>query len=177
MATEYIGLLATMKIPYNVVHVSGDVLFAARGGKVHSFNLETNTHLSTWKHPDVDKVDAAVKTITDAASSEKPVSPVPEVIAGVDNDEPPAKRQKVDEVAVEETQTESKKKSGKKSKNRQNNLDRPKDQLSRVPDRPVVTHMASTSDGAHVVAVTGHDKVIWVFSHDGKGNLTEMSRR
>lgn len=174
-----------MKIPYNVVHVSGNVLFAARGGRIHSFNLTDNTHLTSWKHPDVDKVDAAVKTNTnsDLASSEVPVSSVV-----VEGDEPPAKRQKVatDETVVDEqeedkegenVQVGGKKKSGKKSKNRQKNLDRPKEQYSKVPDRPVVTHLTSTSDGSHVLAITGHDKVIWVFSHDGNGTLTELSKR
>lgn len=176
-----------MKIPYNVVHVSGSVLFAARGGKIHSFSLDDGTHISTWKHPDVDKVDAAVKAISDEASSEKPVSQEPAVTEGEGSDEPPAKRQKVEEPkdeAVKETeqtedpdkQASGKKKGGKKSKNR--NQPRNKEQnISRVPDRPVVTHLTSTSDGSHVLAITGHDKAIWVFENDGKGNLTQLSKR
>ncbi|EEU46443.1 uncharacterized protein NECHADRAFT_79056 [Fusarium vanettenii 77-13-4] len=175
-----------MKIPYNVVHVSGSVLFAARGGKIHSFSLDDGAHLSTWKHPDVDKVDAAVKAISDEASSEKPVSQEPTVAEGEANDEPPAKRQKVEEPkdeAVKETEQEDpdkqasgKKKGGKKSKNR--NQPRNKEHnISRVPDRPVITHLTSTSDGSHVLAITGHDKAIWVFENDGKGNLTQLSKR
>ncbi|KAL2694135.1 hypothetical protein Neosp_000705 [[Neocosmospora] mangrovei] len=175
-----------MKIPYNVVHVSGSVLFAARGGKIHSFSLDDGAHLSTWKHPDVDKVDAAVKAISDEASSEKPVSQEPTVVEGEANDEPPAKRQKVEEPkdeAVKETEQEDpekqasgKKKGGKKSKNR--NQPRTKEHnISRVPDRPVITHLTSTNDGSHVLAITGHDKAIWVFENDGKGNLTHLSKR
>lgn len=175
-----------MKIPYNVVHVSGSVLFAARGGKIHSFSLDDGAHLSTWKHPDVDKVDAAVKAISDEASSEKPVSQEPAVVEGEVSDEPPAKRQKVEEPkdeAVKETEQEDpekqasgKKKGGKKSKNR--NQPRNKEHnISRVPDRPVITHLTSTSDGSHVLAITGHDKAIWVFENDGKGNLTQLSKR
>ncbi|KAJ4236016.1 tRNA (guanine-N(7)-)-methyltransferase non-catalytic subunit trm82 [Fusarium solani] len=176
-----------MKIPYNVVHVSGSVLFAARGGKIHSFNLDDGAHLSTWKHPDVDKVDAAVKAISDEASSEKPVSQEPVTAEGEGGDEPPAKRQKVEEPkdeAVKETeqtedpdkQASGKKKGGKKSKNR--NQPRNKEHnISRVPDRPVITHLTSTSDGSHVLAITGHDKAIWVFENDGKGNLTQLSKR
>ncbi|KAJ4323455.1 tRNA (guanine-N(7)-)-methyltransferase non-catalytic subunit trm82 [Fusarium piperis] len=177
-----------MKIPYNVVHVSGSVLFAARGGKIHSFNLDDGAHLSTWKHPDVDKVDAAVKAISDEASSEKPVSQEPAVVEGEGGDEPPAKRQKVEEPkdeAVKETeqteepaenQASGKKKGGKKSKNR--NQPRSKEHnISRVPDRPVITHLTSTGEGSHVLAITGHDKVIWVFENDGKGNLAQLSKR
>ncbi|RSL84541.1 hypothetical protein CEP51_003854 [Fusarium floridanum] len=176
-----------MKIPYNVVHVSGSVLFAARGGKIHSFSLDDGAHISTWKHPDVDKVDAAVKAISDEASSEKPVGQETAVVEGEGSDEPPAKRQRVEEPkdeAVKETeqtedpdkQASGKKKGGKKSKNR--NQPRNKEQnISRVPDRPVVTHLTSTSDGSHVLAITGHDKAIWVFENDGKGNLTQISKR
>lgn len=177
-----------MKIPYNVVHVSGSVLFAARGGKIHSFSLDDGAHLSTWKHPDVDKVDAAVKAISDEASSEKPVSQEPAVAEGEGDDEPPAKRQKVEEPkdeAVKEAeqaeeavdkQASGKKKGGKKSKNR--NQPRSKEHnISRVPDRPVITHLTSTSDGSHVLAITGHDKAIWVFESDGKGNLAQLSKR
>ncbi|KAF4976351.1 hypothetical protein FZEAL_6971 [Fusarium zealandicum] len=177
-----------MKIPYNVVHVSGNVLFAARGGKLHSFSLDDGTHLSTWKHPDVDKVDAAVNAISAGVSSEKPVSEEPEA----DADEPPAKRQKVEEPKNETTeageddakdgkqdednQSAAQKKGGKKSKNKQ--VQRSKEHnISRVPDRPVITHLTSTLDGSHIVAVTGHDKVIWVFENDGKGSLAQLSKR
>ncbi|KAM6539563.1 tRNA (guanine-N(7)-)-methyltransferase non-catalytic subunit trm82, variant 2 [Fusarium falciforme] len=175
-----------MKIPFNVVHVSGSVLFAARGGKIHSFSLDDGAHLSTWKHPDVDKVDAAVKAISDEASSEKPVSQEPVAAEGEGSDEPPAKRQKVEEPKEEavkgteqedpDKQASGKKKGGKKSKNR--NQPRNKEHnISRVPDRPVITHLTSTSDGSHVLAITGHDKAIWVFENDGKGNLTQLSKR
>ncbi|KOS18876.1 tRNA (guanine-N(7)-)-methyltransferase non-catalytic subunit trm82 [Escovopsis weberi] len=49
--------------------------------------------------------------------------------------------------------------------------------LARVPDRPVVTHLTSSADGRHLLAITGHDKVIWVLAHDGAGRLAELSRR
>lgn len=187
-----------MKIPYNVLHVSGNVLFAARGGKIHSFSLDDGTHLSTWKHLDVDKVDAAIKTITDEVANKDPVTVAPEAAEGGDGDEPPAKRQRVeepkddadkpvgDEVAQEskaaEGSGEKKDKGkpnqkGKKNKNKQNNQSRKDTQISKVPDRPVITHLTSTGDGAHLLAITGHDKAIWVFEHDGKGQLVQLSRR
>jgi tRNA (guanine-N(7)-)-methyltransferase subunit TRM82 len=183
-----------MKIPYNVVHVSGDVLYAARGGKIHSFSLQDGSHLSTWKHPDVDKVDAAVKAISGEVSSEKLASQDPVDAEGDDNDDgPPAKRQKTEEPKdettpadsnvqedkknAEEVKAEGKKKGGKKSKDRRNQQ-RPKEHnISRVPDRPVVTHLTSTSDGSHVLAITGHDKAIWVFECDERGSLKELSKR
>lgn len=187
-----------MKIPYNVLHVSGNILFAARGGKLHSFNLDDGTHLSTWKHLDVDKVDAAVKTIADEAASKNLVSPAPEAAEGGNGDEPPAKRQRMEEPKEEVNKTADNEgaqesnvaegpeqskgegkanQKGKKNKSKQNSQPRKDNQISRVPDRPVITHLTSTTDGAHVLAITGHDKAIWVFEHDGKGQLTQLSRR
>lgn len=182
-----------MKIPYNVVHVSGDVLYAARGGKIHSFSLQDGSHLSTWKHPDVDKVDAAVKAISGETSSENPV--VQEAVAaeGHDDDGPPSKRQKTEEPKdettpaepnvqedaknAEETNTEGKKKGGKKSKDRRKGQQPKGHNISRVPDRPVITHITSTPDGSHVLAITGHDKAIWVFEGGEKGVLSQFSKR
>ncbi|KAF5020548.1 hypothetical protein F66182_7412 [Fusarium sp. NRRL 66182] len=176
-----------MKIPYNVVHVTGNVLFATRGGKIHTFSLEDGTHLSTWKHPDVDKVDAAVKAISDQVSSENLASQDPVVAEGDDDNEPPAKRQRTEEpkdetttadVNVQEEPKDSgKKKGGKKAKDRRNQKQSKDHNISRVPDRPVITHLTSTSNGSHVLAITGHDKAIWVFENDGNGVLTESSKR
>jgi tRNA (guanine-N(7)-)-methyltransferase subunit TRM82 len=182
-----------MKIPYNVVHVSGDVLYAARGGKIHSFSLQDGSHLSTWKHPDVDKVDAAVKAISGEVSSENLASQDPAVAEGEDDDGPPAKRQKTEELKdetttaeanvqedaknAEEVKPEVKKKGGKKSKDRRNQQKPKEHNISRVPDRPVITHMTSTPDGSHILAITGHDKAIWVFESGEKGSLNQPSKR
>ncbi|KAH6964180.1 hypothetical protein DER45DRAFT_555760 [Fusarium avenaceum] len=182
-----------MKIPYNVVHVSGNVLFAARGGKIHSFSLQDGSHLSTWKHPDVDKVDAAVKSLSGDVSSDKPVGQDTAVAEGEEDDGPPAKRQRTEEPkdemtpaepnAQEETKdagdakSEGKKKGGKKSKDRRNQQKTKDHNISRVPDRPVITHLISSSDDSHIVAISGHDKAIWVFENDGKGSLIQLSKR
>jgi tRNA (guanine-N(7)-)-methyltransferase subunit TRM82 len=179
-----------MKIPYNAIHASGNIFFAARGGKIHTFNLD-GTHISTWKHPDVEKVAAAEKA--KAEEAEKPVGEDTEMVEAGDLEEPPAKRQKVSEdetkgngndetsetVAAEKSNAEKKGgKGGKKSKNRQKNDQTKKESLlPRVPDRPVITHMTSTSDGRHLLAISGHDKNIWVFEHDRKGQLTQLSQR
>ncbi|KAI1021769.1 hypothetical protein LB505_009039 [Fusarium chuoi] len=73
--------------------------------------------------------------------------------------------------------SEGKKKGGKKSKNRQNQQRAKDHNISRVPDRPVITHLTSTLDGSHILAITGHDKAIWVFENDGKGSLNQISKR
>ncbi|RGP81528.1 hypothetical protein FLONG3_260 [Fusarium longipes] len=182
-----------MKIPYNVVHVCCDVLYAARGGKIHSFSLQDGSHLSTWKHPDVDKVDAAVKAISGEVSSENPTDKDPAIVENEDDDGPPAKRQKTEEPKDEattaevnaqgdaknadEVKPEGKKRGGKKSKDRRNQQ-RPKEHnISRVPDRPVITHLTSTPNGTHILAISGHDKAIWVFESGEKGALNQISKR
>ncbi|KAF5698961.1 tRNA-methyltransferase [Fusarium globosum] len=181
-----------MKFPFNVVHVSGNVLFAARGGKIHSFSLEDGSHFSTWKHPDVDRVDAAVKAISGDILTENPVTKTHNA-EEEDGSGPPAKRQRTEEPKdettpakaevqegaqiSEETKSEGKKKGGKKSKNRQNQQRAKDHNIARVPDRPVITHLTSTLDGSHILAITGHDKAIWVFENDGKGSLNQISKR
>lgn len=46
-----------------------------------------------------------------------------------------------------------------------------------TPDIPMIQCMVVTKDGKHLVAVTGSDKTIWVFEHDGNGKLTKISQR
>ncbi|KAL7927692.1 hypothetical protein ACQKWADRAFT_277536 [Trichoderma austrokoningii] len=174
-----------MKIPYNKVHARGQILFAARGGAIHTFNLTDGTHISSWKHPDVDKVADSIKAINEAKAE------------AAESEGPPTKRQKLegeDESAPVTAEAEAststtpatdnkarsghfdgrgKKGKGKAGKDAENG----KTRFARVPDRPVITHLASTPDGSHLLAVTGHDKAVWVFKHDGNGHIEELSRR
>lgn len=59
-------------------------------------------------------------------------------------------------------------------KQKQKQKSEPRAQQSELP---FVILLAATEDGNHLVAVTGQDKTIWVFEHDGKGNLKELSQR
>jgi tRNA (guanine-N(7)-)-methyltransferase subunit TRM82 len=183
-----------MKIPYNKVHVQGQTLFAARGGAIHTFSLIDGSHISSWKHPDVDKVADSIKAINEA-KAEAALTAEANTPA-TESDGPPAKRQKLGEnesasVSLEAeistpTSTAQDEKSqsghfdgrGKKSKGKAGkDVDNGKSRFARVPDRPVITHLTSTPDGSHLLAITGHDKVVWVFKHDGHGQLEELSRR
>ncbi|KAK1636716.1 WD repeat domain-containing protein [Colletotrichum phormii] len=192
-----------MKVPYNCLEPAGNVVFAARGGKIHSFSLEDGAHISTWKHPDVEKAVAAAASAA-AAKVEIEVSsgvPTPSNPAN-DDDEPPAKRQRVesgkeDKAEVQEEakdvdamvvdsepqKAEHQKRDRRKgTKNmRRNNRDGQQNNrgtaFARVPDYPVITIMTTTSNGSHLLAISGHDKSLWVFEHDGKGNLKELSQR
>lgn len=190
--------MSTMKIPYNRVHTRGDVLFAARGGKIHSFSLADGKHISTWQHPDVEKVANAVKARSEA-QSEAAVAMEVDDAQGADESEPPAKRQKrqddkdADNAAAGDTepaaadaaaqekdkaQNDSEGKGEGKNQNKnKKNFENKLQNFARVPDRPVITQVTSTADGHHVLAVSGHDKVIWVFEHDGHGVLTQLNQR
>lgn len=185
-----------MKIPYNKVHVRGQILFAARGGAIHTFNLTDGSHISSWKHPDVDKVADSIKAINEAKAEAALVAEAD--TPATESEGPPAKRQKVggeDESApvaaeaeastsIPATAQDDKPQSGhvdgrgKKGKGKAGkDVENGKTRFARVPNRPVITHLTSTPNGSHLLAVTGHDKVVWVFKHDGNGQIEELSRR
>ncbi|KAF6841236.1 WD40 repeat domain-containing protein [Colletotrichum plurivorum] len=188
-----------MKVPYNFIQPVGKVVFATRGGKIHSFSLEDGSYLSTWKHPDVEKV-AAVSAANAAVKAELEVSSgvaTPASPAGAD-DGPPAKRQRLengredeqakdaDAMVIDEPQKQAEQQNEKKGKKdrKKGNKERGGPQgsnrggaFARVPDYPIITLMTATSNGSHLLAVSGHDKILWVFEHDGKGNLNQLSQR
>ncbi|CAN8099130.1 unnamed protein product [Discula destructiva] len=159
-----------MKLPFHGVHVRGDILFAARGGAIHSFNTD-GSHISCWKYP-----------VEEAKSQNNGQHSTP--VATQDNDDddsgPPAKRVKVENEGEAESKparsdagsTDGQKKGrGKKQQHGHSNLAQP-------PEHPMVIIMASThgENASHLVAVTS-DKSIWVFEHDGRGGLKQLSRR
>jgi tRNA (guanine-N(7)-)-methyltransferase subunit TRM82 len=181
----------SVQIPYSQVHAHGNILFAARSGQLHTYSLTNGKLISIWKHPDVAKVAEAVKLVAE----EKEVALA--TGAGEDDDvleddkaEPPAKRQKMlseeessvsittelppTEAVDEEASSKGQRGKGeeKGTRHRQRVEGRAK-----VPDRPLITHLAGTPDKKHVVAVTGHDKAVWVFEHDGQGHFKELSSR
>lgn len=167
-----------MKIPYNQVHVNGDILFAARSGRIHTFRLADGKIIASWQHPDAEKVSNAVESNKTSALVNE-ASTTTEVDTPQDDaSEPPAKRQKT---TAEEDVSQSKPnytaQDGGPKKGRRQKGKNKEGVVSRVPDRPMVTHLTSTADGKHVLAVTGHDKTIWIFEHDGEGHLTQISQR
>lgn len=140
-----------MKLPFHGVQVCGDILFAARGGNIHSFNSD-GAHISCWKYP------AESKDATKNGHSDS--TPAPQ-----DDQGPPAKRMKLDNEEPQVRKKGQPKKPGP---------------MSQPSDRPMVILMTATSGGdashGHVIIVTS-DKSIWVFEHDGRGGLKQLSRR
>ncbi|KAG6040858.1 hypothetical protein E4U41_006830 [Claviceps citrina] len=186
-------------IPYNRVQTTRNILFATRGGKIHSFNLSDSKHLSTWQHPDVEKFAITPTTQKDPAphdENQAAASAASDAAApAAEASEPPAKRQKTAqgkeepeaasdsalhqhktaEASAGSGCTNQGKRRGKKQSKGPSHGDNSR--MGKVVDRPVITLMACTNDGSHLVAVSGHDKAVWVFEHDGHGALTQLSQR
>lgn len=149
-----------MILPFHLVKVCGDVIFAAQGCDIHSFNSDFK-HISTWKYP-AQKADES----GDASKDTPQDSPAPE--------EPPTKRRKVESGAVSE---EPNKEKSAGSENGQSKSKKAAQYDVPANERPFVQGLYATADGRHLIAITGSDKTIWVFEHDGTGNLKQLSQR
>lgn len=166
-----------MKLPFHAVEVRGDILFAARGASIHSFNLTDGFHIAcSWRFPaaEANKNVAALRKEDQLVInvSEKS-TPAP----SQDEQGPPTKRMRLDDSgeAAAEDSTPSLRGSGSGGKKNKKQGPRP-GPLSQPTERPMVILMTVTQDSHHVVAVTS-DKSIWVLEHDGQGQLKQLSRR
>ncbi|POS76926.1 WD repeat domain-containing protein [Diaporthe helianthi] len=182
-----------MKLPFHSVQICGDILFAARGGNLHSFKLTDGSHISSWRYP-LEKKGALrpEDRLVISVSDESTPNPSQDGHEG-----PPAKRVKLDaatsaagengkqsrapsagngqaEVKTKETQGDQIKDTpnGKRGK-AANPRPGPRSQPS---ERPMVMILTATPDRKYLVAVT-QCKSLWVFEHDGIGNLNLVSRR
>ncbi|KAL5612400.1 hypothetical protein BROUX41_000073 [Berkeleyomyces rouxiae] len=179
----------TSKLPYSNLSCfrSNGIVFAVRGGQIVSFRESGGPSISKWTHPDQLKAaepeSAPPKRISaDMEGSEN----TEDNQAGQENSERSTKRQRTEEPeakglestgepentqdkAVEIPQSGASKEQKKSKKN--------KSQAVVKADRAIITLLSVTLDGRHVIAVSGHDKAVWVFEHDGKGVLTRSSKR
>lgn len=167
-----------MKVPYSCVASHAELLFASRGGQIQVFNLEGGAPLSTWNHPEADKEASATKKAHDGSEEQPLLEP---------DNQPPQKRQRLEEDTDENEddapaqemagervneQAQIAKKKSKKDHARVN-----RDPISKRPDVHIIVLLSVSRDGKYVAAVSGHDKTLWVFDHDGNGGLKESSRR
>lgn len=167
-----------MKLPFHNVQVCGDVLFAARGGNIHSFKLTDGSHISYWRYP-VEKKE--VKAAVSRPEKSAPAAPQ-------EDQGPPAKRVKLDAVTTDAGAGDETEKAADVKPAEENANGTPRDQkkgkkqnprpgpMSQPLERPMVIILTATSDGRHIIAVT-QCKSIWVFEHDGHGQLKQLSRR
>jgi tRNA (guanine-N(7)-)-methyltransferase subunit TRM82 len=166
--------MASAKIPYQCICLHRDILFAARGSRIYTFRLSDGFHVSTWSHP-------VAAELAKAAGGKLIIVASPTASGSNGNQDPPAKRRKVEELAdgngdeddVEPLATGSPEDNDTTLKT----IKKPRKGGSSAEISPIINVMQLSADGSHLVAVTGQDKAIWVFEHDGEGNLTELSKR
>ncbi|PHH83624.1 hypothetical protein CDD82_6070 [Ophiocordyceps australis] len=171
-----------MKIPYSCLHTCGDIVFAARAAKIHSFSLEGRKHRFTWQHPDVVSRQET-EPGTSLAVVQDEGHPIKRRKLQDANDTSSARHEPHDEPSdsvkpepqgpgAASSTPEMPKTRGKRAVK-----DAISGSVARIPDRPVFSQLAASIDGLHVVAVSGHDKTVWVFEHDGHGTLALVSKR
>lgn len=173
-----------MRIPYSCVTTHGDVVFAARGGQIQTFKLGGGPALTTWNHPDAER-EAVASVERAAGASEKRAQPAGAESSPVE-DEPPTKRQRVEQSAPDEsipeagTATPQEEETGEEPKGKKKGKKGhgiARGPISRQPDYHLIILLEVSADGKHVAAVSGNDKTLWVFDHDGNGALKETSKR
>jgi len=163
-----------MRMPYQCLAKCGNILLAARGSRIDSFNLENGSLLSTWSCPSTQenlngKVadGATIKKITTQNSESSSVD------ITLDAPSPPAKRRKLS--SSEAADVEPGSKEGKKKQNNRS------DAVASGLEAPAVIALTATRDARHVIAVTGEDKSIRVFENSieegGKQELKQISKR
>lgn len=156
-----------MIVPYHLLQASGSVIFAAQGVDILSFNTSME-HLSTWKYP-VKATETPSEPAADAeASATVEAPPTPEG--------PPAKRRRTenDEKEAQAGDVATPNSTNGQKKGRFHNKSQP---VNLSNEKPFINCLLATANGSHVIAATGSDKTIWVFEHDGSGNLKQLSQR
>ncbi|KAL2891709.1 tRNA (guanine-N(7)-)-methyltransferase non-catalytic subunit trm82 [Ceratocystis lukuohia] len=181
------------KLPYSYLfnsHSNG-VIFAVRGGQIISFMTSGGPSISRWTHPDQLKMTEAEPVSAKRSSSQINQKEAPEVAKETtENLERSTKRQRTEEPEskaaeegskeagiIDDGQSETAEIATLMTANEQKKNKKNKPQTAVQQDKPIITLLSVTSDGKHVVAVSGHDKTIWVFEHDGRGKLMQRSKR
>jgi tRNA (guanine-N(7)-)-methyltransferase subunit TRM82 len=131
----------------------GTVLVAS-GPSLYAFNTSDGHFLSKWSHS---------QNASDNANTGRARSP--------DEQGPPGKRRKLTPPSTGA--------SGQNSPEiiTDNGLNERKKPKIPVPNVPAIINLCSTSDGKHIIAVTGEDKCIRVLTLSEDGILEELSQR
>ncbi|RYP23113.1 hypothetical protein DL765_001368 [Monosporascus sp. GIB2] len=149
-----------MGFPYQCLSTLGEstILCGSKGTNIYTLDIASYTLLSSWSHPFSRRGELRVGT--DEAENS----------GGQESEQPPSKKRKVEsnsegklgdegpEKLAGEPEAANGKCQGKNQK--------PKQPAPRPQEQPFVILITATSDGKHVVAVTGTDKTVWVFEHD-----------
>jgi tRNA (guanine-N(7)-)-methyltransferase subunit TRM82 len=160
----------------------GKFLVAARGSNIDLFSLTDGSFLATWQCPsnqEPQKPNPAAQEVKPKLENEDSKSSSVDII--VEASAPPAKRRKLsDEDEQDENSANGQNgenKGGNKKNKKQNNRS---ESVASGLEAPAVIALAVTLDAAHVIAITGEDKSIRVFSvisQDGVARLQQLSQR
>lgn len=178
-----------MYAPYQCMHIVGKkYILAASAHELHVFSLVDGSKISSWTcpvppQPHQTKVAVATNALgphlgpgseinkggeTETLAPELPAAPSALHL------DPPAKRRKLSDLSEEEEEEEiSIEKKNKKGGKSRTKHQKPPADISRTPNVIVLT---SSTDGKHVVVVTGEDKTIRVFEHEN-GELKQIFQR
>ncbi|KAI0125938.1 WD repeat domain-containing protein [Xylariales sp. AK1849] len=169
-----------MPLPYQCLANVGQsgVICASRGGSIFTFGADGSL-LASWRHPATQsKADQTVDTVkignngTEKLNEKAETSSPPSKRRKVDTDSADAAAQQITEATPAPADSQAKE-NGHKKKIK----GRSKSDYGSVHEQPFVNILKATPDGNHIIAVTGQDKTIWVFEHDGKGQVMVQSQR
>jgi tRNA (guanine-N(7)-)-methyltransferase subunit TRM82 len=159
-----------MQRPYQCLRKSGNILVAASISSLDTFNLENGKRISSWDYPLPTGTAGLVKNSTPTeiagiGARKSDCLPADIVLPS----DPPTKRRKLsNSPTTEENEFVD--------QNKQK-ISKPTEPANPMSEAPAIIALTSTRDGKHVIAVTGEDKTIRVFEHDGKGGLHQTSER
>ncbi|KAI0176295.1 hypothetical protein GGR52DRAFT_540317 [Hypoxylon sp. FL1284] len=171
-----------MSVPFQCLCSLGQtsIICAARRTSIHTFDLSAGpSHLSSWTHPltklpgnGTPQETLQDGDINDQEESEQP----PSKKRRLDSDEKPDEgKADQDETGIAETAENDG--DGKKKTKKQKQKKPKSESYAQRTELPFVILLTATKDGSRLIAVTGQDKTLWVFEHDGNGVLKELSRR
>ncbi|KAI9745169.1 MAG: tRNA (guanine-N(7)-)-methyltransferase non-catalytic subunit trm82 [Claussenomyces sp. TS43310] len=157
-----------MHYAYQCMHICGDILIAARISHIDTFSLKRGSRLSSWSCPLPSHEPQNADTSAEKVQVESSKSSSDSSVKNLTSVEPAVKRRKC---SSEHDSPPTLDKSRKQSKLQHSEA---QDHDSSAPN---ITALAVTTDGRHVIVVTGDDKTIRVLKHDLKGSLQQCSKR
>ncbi|KAI1661428.1 hypothetical protein F4813DRAFT_229100 [Daldinia decipiens] len=163
-----------MNLPYQYLSRLGQssILCAAKGASIHTFDLEAgNSFLSSWTHPLTKQFSNGEPQETGQEGQE---------LNEQESGQRPSKKRKLNgenKPSAEEGTSQADTGAVEAAANGNGKKKHKPESRVQGPEIPFVALMTATEDGRHLVAVTGQDKTLWVFEHDGKGELKEISQR
>lgn len=133
-----------------------DLLFAAAGSKIYTFDVDNGRQLSVWPQ-DLEPQQGQPEPVETSPKGDELDS---------ESQGPPEKRRKLSSSGAEkpgDSQEDTRKDSGKKG--------------TSAVEWTTIPILTTSADGKHLIAVTGEDKCIRVFDVDKDGKLVQLSGR